>query len=177
MADTGFEVPAAKLGRFTGYYQAGPAGVLELIDGPDGQWSSAPPFPSGGGGLVSTADDWYRFAQMLLAGESTGGGSGRQLLSAASVRQMTTNHLTPAQRDASRLFLEGQGWGFGGSVDVEVIDPWNVPGRYGWVGGTGTAAHVTASTGTVTILLTQVQTAGPAPPALMRDFWQYAAST
>jgi CubicO group peptidase (beta-lactamase class C family) len=174
MADTGFEVPAAKLGRFTGYYQAGPAGVLELIDGPDGQWSSPPPFPSGSGGLVSTADDWYRFAQMLLGSGSAAGG--RQLLSAAAVRQMTTDYLTPAQRDASRLFLEGQGWGFGGSVDVEAIDPWNVPGRYGWVGGTGTAAHVTASTGTITILLTQVQTAGPASPALMQDFWRYAAS-
>ena len=89
---------------------------------------------------------------------------------------MTTDYLTPAQREAGRLFLEGQGWGFGGSVDVEVIDPWNVPGRYGWIGGTGTAAHVTASAGTVTILLTQVQTAGPASPALMQDFWQYAAS-
>jgi CubicO group peptidase (beta-lactamase class C family) len=173
MADTGFEVPAAKLDRFTSYYQAGPAGVLELIDGPDGQWSSPPPFPSGGGGLVSTADDWYRFAELLLGGGSAGG---RQLLSAASVRQMTTDYLTPAQRDAGRLFLEGQGWGFGGSVDVEVIDPWNVPGRYGWVGGTGTAAHVTASTATITILLTQVQTAGPTAPALMQDFWQYAAS-
>jgi len=173
MADTGFEVPAAKLARFTSYYQAGPAGGLELLDAPDGQWSSAPPFPSGGGGLVSTADDWHRFAQMLLADGSAGG---RKLLSAQSVRQMITDYLTPAQRDASRLFLEGQGWGFGGSVDVEAIDPWNVPGRYGWVGGTGTAAHIIPSTGTVTILLTQVETAGPTPPALMRDFWRYAAS-
>ena len=47
----------------------------------------------------------------------------------------------------------GLGPGFGGSVDVETIDPWNVPGRYGWVGGIGTAAHITASTGTITILL------------------------
>src|SRR5215472_2825428 len=173
MADTGFEVPAVKLARFTSYYQAGPAGGLELLDAPDGQWSSAPPFPSGGGGLVSTADDWHRFAQMLLADGSAGG---RKLLSAESVRQMITDYLTPAQRDASRLFLEGQGWGFGGSVDVEAIDPWNVPGRYGWVGGTGTAAHIIPSTGTVTILLTQVEMAGPAPPALMREFWRYAAS-
>jgi len=173
MADTGFEVPAVKLARFTSYYQVGPAGGLELLDAPDGQWSSAPPFPSGGGGLVSTADDWHRFAQMLLADGSAGG---RKLLSAESVRQMITDYLTPAQRDASRLFLEGQGWGFGGSVDVEAIDPWNVPGRYGWVGGTGTAAHIIPSTGTVTILLTQVETAGPTPPALMRDFWRYAAS-
>ena len=69
---------------------------------------------------------------------------------------MTTNHLTAAQRAVGALFLEGQGWGFGGSVDDEAIDPWNVPGRYGWVGGTGTTAHIVPSTGTVAILLTQV---------------------
>ena len=57
----------------------------------------------------------------------------------------------------------GLGPGFGGSVDVETIDPWNVPGRYGWVGGTGTAAHITASTGTITILLSQPQMPGTDP--------------
>jgi CubicO group peptidase (beta-lactamase class C family) len=174
MADTGFEVPASKLDRFTSYYRTGPAGGLELVDAPGGQWSSLPAFPSGAGGLVSTIDDWHRFARMLLAGGSLGG---RQLLSAASVQQMTTDQLTPSQRDASRLFLEGQGWGFGGSVDVEAIDPWNVTGRYGWVGGTGTAAHVTASTGAVAILLSQLELAGPTPPALMREFWQHAVTT
>jgi CubicO group peptidase (beta-lactamase class C family) len=173
MADTGFAVPAGKLDRFTSYYRAGPAGGLELVDAPGGQWSSPPAFPSGAGGLVSTADDWFCFARMLLAG---GSADGRQLLSPASVRQMTTDQLTRAQRAASQLFLEGQGWGFGGSVDVEAIDPWNVPGRYGWVGGTGTAAHIAASTGTVTILLSQLELAGPTPPALMRDFWRHAAN-
>jgi len=174
MADTGFEVPASKLDRFTSYYRTGPAGGLELVDAPGGQWSNLPAFPSGAGGLVSTVDDWHRFARMLLAGGSLGG---RQLLSAASVQQMTTDQLTPSQRDASRLFLEGQGWGFGGSVDVEAIDPWNVPGRYGWVGGTGTAAHVTASTGAVAVLLSQLELVGPTPPALMREFWQHAVTT
>ena len=173
MADTGFEVPAGQLGRVPSYYRPGPAGGLELVDAPAGQWRSAPAFPSGAGGLVSTADDWYRFGRLLLAGGSAGG---RQLLPAESVRQMITDHLTPAQRDASRLFLEGQGWGFGGSVDVAAIDPWNVPGRYGWVGGAGTAAHIIPATGAVTILLTQVETSGPTPPALMRDFWLYAAT-
>jgi len=173
MVDTGFDIPAGKLARFTSYYRTDPAGGLELVDAPGGQWSSLPAFPSAAGGLVSTVDDWHSFARMLLAGGRAGG---RQLLSPASVRQMTTDQLTQPQRDASRLFLEGQGWGFGGSVDVEAIDPWNVPGRYGWVGGTGTAAHITPSTGTVSILLSQMEMAGPIAPALMRDFWRHAAN-
>ena len=82
MADTGFEVPAGKLDRFTSYYRTDTAGGLELVDAPGGQWSRLPAVPSGAGGLVSTADDWHRFAKMLLAG---GSASGRQLLSPASV--------------------------------------------------------------------------------------------
>ena len=58
---------------------------------------------------------------------------------------------------------------------IATIDPWNVPGRYGWVGGTGTSAHITPSAGTVAILLTQVAADGPVAPQWMRDFWQYAA--
>src|SRR5262249_59914326 len=100
---------------------------------------------------------------------------GRQVLSPASVRQMTTNQLIPSQREAGRLFLDGQGWGFGGGVDVEAIDPWNTPGRYGWVGGTGTAAHVIPSTGAVTILLSQRELGGPDSAAPIQDFWRDAA--
>jgi len=50
---------------------------------------------------------------------------------------MTTDHTRSRQREIGALFLEGQGWGFGGSVDIAPIDPWNVPGRYGWVGRDG----------------------------------------
>lgn len=174
MVDTGFEVPAGKLNRFTSFYRTGPAGDMDLVDAPDGQWSSRPVFPSGAGGLVSTVDDWHCFARMLLADGTV---DGRRLLSPASVRQMTTDQLTQSQRDAGQLFLEGQGWGFGGSVDVKTVDIWNVPGRYGWVGGTGTAAHITASTRMVTILASQMEMAGPTAPTLMRDFWRYAAGT
>ncbi|MGW1407306.1 serine hydrolase domain-containing protein [Streptomyces sp. NPDC002403] len=176
MPDTGFAAPASEAGRFTSYYRTTPADGLQLVDAPDGQWSTVPAFPSGTGGLVSTADDWYAFARMLLAeGNPEGSPGGRRLLSAESVRLMTTDHLTRAQREHSTLFLEGQGWGYGGSVDVEAIEPWNVPGRYGWVGGTGTAGHLTPATGAVTVLLTQLEMTGPTPPALMREFWRYAA--
>ena len=96
---------------------------------------------------------------MLLAG---GGG----LVSPESIRSLTTDHLTQAQRDASTVFLEGAGWGFGGAVAAD--------GRYGWIGGTGTTAHVAPSTGTVGILLTQLQMTGPTPTQFMREFWQYA---
>ncbi|MFI9063998.1 serine hydrolase domain-containing protein [Streptomyces sp. NPDC053429] len=174
MRDTGFAVPPADLGRFTGYYRAGDEGALELVDAPDGQWSRMPAFPSGTGGLVSTVDDLYAFGRMLLAG---GTADGRRLLSAESVRQMTTDRLTPAQRAGGALFLEGQGWGFGGSVDVERLNPWNEPGRYGWIGGTGTASHIVPATGTVTVLLTQRELSGPASPALMQEFWRYAAGS
>ncbi|WP_328393887.1 beta-lactamase family protein [Streptomyces sp. NBC_00390] len=174
MVDTAFAVPADKLDRFTSYYRTDPKGSLELVDAPDGQWSKPPAFPSGAGGLVSTADDCRAFYGMLLA---EGRAAGRQLLSPGSVRLMTTNHLTPSQREESGLFLEGMGWGFGGSVDVEPTEPWSVPGRYGWVGGTGTAAYITPSTGTLSILLSQVEMAGPSFPAVMRDFWQYAAGS
>lgn len=173
MADTGFVVPAAKRDRFTSSYRRDSDGKLVLIDQPDGRWSSMPAFPSAAGGLVSTVDDWYAFGRMLLTGGTTA--DGRSLLSAESIRLMTTDHLTQWQREFGKLFLEGQGWGFGGSVDIAPIDPWNVAGRYGWVGGSGTMAHVVPSTGQIAILFTQVAMDSPVPPPLMRDFWRYAA--
>jgi CubicO group peptidase (beta-lactamase class C family) len=149
MIDTTFNVPPAKLDRLPPFHGS--------ID--ESVWTEPPLFPSGSGGLVSTLADWHRFARMLLA---DGGG----LLSPESVRLMTTDHLTQEQRDASTLFLEGAGWGYGGSVG---------PGaRYGWVGGTGTSAHLDPPTDAVGILYTQVQMAGPTPTPLMREFWQHA---
>ncbi len=165
MRDTGFVVTDRD--RFTSYYRREEGGLV-LADGPDGDWSHPPVFPEGSGGLAGTADDWLRFARMLLA-------DGDGLLSPASVRQMTTDHLTDAQRDVGALFLDGQGWGFGGSVDVNASGPGTIPGRYGWVGGTGTSAHIVPDRGSVAILLTQVGMDSPVPSTLFRDFWEYAA--
>ncbi|MEU6348710.1 serine hydrolase domain-containing protein [Streptomyces sp. NPDC047072] len=174
MRDTGFAVPEAQRHRFTSFYTPAPDGTPTLADPPDGDWTRVPRFHSGGGGLVSTADDYLAFARMLLNGGE--GDGGRRLLTPNSVARMTTDHLTAAQRAAVPLFLEGQGWGYGGQVDVSRADPWNVPGRYGWVGGTGTTAHLVPATGTVTILLTQVGMVSPTPTPLMRDFWRSTAA-
>ena len=144
MIDTGFHVPAEKLDRLPPYHGSG------LVPSDHGLWTEPPIFASGAGGLVSTLADWRRFARMLLA---DGGG----LLSPGSVRLMTTDHLTQEQRDASTLFLEGAGWGFGGAVAAD--------GRYGWVGGTGTTAHVAPSTDTAGIFFTQSTDGGTDPDA------------
>ncbi|WP_411104011.1 serine hydrolase domain-containing protein [Streptomyces sp. cmx-4-9] len=175
MRDTAFAVPRDRLHRFTSSYRAASDGAAPvLVDAPDGQWSALPAFPSGAGGLVSTVDDLHAFHRMLLA---EGAHPGGRLLEADSVRQMTTDHLSPGQRAEGALFLDGQGWGYGGSVDVARRDPWNVPGRYGWIGGTGTAAHAVPATAAVTVLLTQRELSGPVAPAYMREFWTHAART
>lgn len=173
MVDTGFFVPAAKLDRLATYYTEDPdTGDLVRTDPPTGQWSTMPVFPSGAGGLVSTLDDWLAFGRMLLA---EGEHDGHRLLSPASVRAMMTDYTTAAQREYGRVFLQGQGWGFGGSVDINTENPWNVPGRFGWVGGTGTSAYVTPATGTVELMFTQLQMGGPSSTPLLEGFWRAAA--
>jgi CubicO group peptidase (beta-lactamase class C family) len=135
MVDTGFHVPSGSLGRFTTLHSRGDDGVLAVSDPVDGAFVRPPAFPSGAGGLVTTADDQLALGRMLLAG-------GGALLTEESVRLMTTDHTTPQQREMGGFFLDGQGWGFGGGVDTALRAPWNVIGRYGWVGGTGTATYV-----------------------------------
>ncbi len=154
LRDTGFA--AVEVDRLASYYRRGATGAgLELVDGPDGQWSSLPEFQSGAGGLVSTVDDWCTFGRMLLAG---GEHDGRRVLAADSIEQMMTSH---AEAGPDNPFLQGQGWGFGGSVDLDESAPWNVPGRYGWIGGTGTAGYVIPSRGVVSVWLAQVELGGP----------------
>ncbi|MGW5721109.1 serine hydrolase domain-containing protein [Amycolatopsis sp. NPDC003865] len=173
MADTGFVVGPERRDRFTACYKKTADGLV-LADPPDGQWRTMPALPLGSGGLAGTAGDWVAFGRMLLA--SGAAPDGRRVLSPESVRALTTDHTTAAQREIGALFLAGQGWGMGGTVDVAAVEPWTVPGRYGWVGGTGTTAHVVPSTGTVAVLLTQVGADDPVPPEWMRDFWRAAAA-
>jgi Beta-lactamase len=96
----------------SGYYINPTTGALELFDAPPAsQWSRPPSFPDGGGGLVSTVDDYLAFGRMLL----NKGGHGRErILSRPSVETMITDQLTPAQKAASTALVPGyfdsHGW-------------------------------------------------------------------
>src|SRR5207302_6022647 len=99
------------------------------------EWTTPPVFPSGAGGLLSTADDFLAFTRML---RNHGTHHGRPILSAKSVEAMTTNQLTPEQVAMGGLLLEPKGWGYGLAVAAAPDEISAVPGRYGWDGGYGT---------------------------------------
>jgi len=171
MTDTGFTLAAADIERFARLYQRDGDGALVEADD-RAAWLTAPALELGNGGLLGTVRDWWRFARMLLSGGEAPRG---RLLSQHLVDEMVNNQISEHQMSAAALFLDGQGWGFGGSVDVHDIDPWNVPGRFGWVGGTGTSGHLVPSTGETTIVLTQVCASEPGLLPIHRDIWTAAA--
>ncbi len=166
MHDTGFRVPAAELHRLVPCYQEA-GGVLVPFDD-DGQWSCSPVFTDGGAGLVSTVGDYLSFGQMLLAG---GVHRGARILAPELVAAMTTDQLTPGQRDSAGPILDGRGWGFGLSI-IDPPEPAGLKG-YGWNGGFGTAWANDPGEGLVAILCTQVL-AAPGSAAVEADFWSAA---
>ena len=122
---------------------------------------------------MSTVGDWHRFGRMLIGRGSV---DGVDVLSPESIDAMFTDHLTADQRASGSLFLDGQGWGYCGSVDRDGPNPWNVAGRYGWVGGTGTSAHVIPATSSVAVLLTPAMLAGPTDSERFERFWTYSTA-
>ncbi|TQM85329.1 CubicO group peptidase (beta-lactamase class C family) [Saccharothrix saharensis] len=141
MKDTAFSVSGEDIARLaTAYQRDSPAtGARVVDDGPDGRWSRPPVFESGGGGLVSTAQDYFAFAAALLAG---GTHRGRRVFSRSAVTLMTTDQLTPAQRENSGFwpgFFNEMGWGFGMSVLTRPSHHGPSAGSYGWSGFYGTA--------------------------------------
>jgi CubicO group peptidase (beta-lactamase class C family) len=176
MNDTGFSVPAAQLDRLASSYWTNPeTGAFELYDAPEGgQWSRPPAFPSGGGGLVSTVDDYLAFGRMML---NRGKHGNERILSRPSVETMTTDHLTPEQKAASGLisgYFDSHGWGFGVSVVTRREDLTGSIGRFGWDGGLGTSWCSDPQEDMVGILLTQRAWTSPNPPDVCRDFWTLA---
>ena len=134
MKDTGFYVPPEKLARFSRTYRrVGPERTLALGD--TVRFRRPPTRPSGGGGLVSTADDYARFAQMLLNGGEL---DGARILGRKTIELMTADHLGDAQYGGRAT---GWGWGLGFSVKTAAgLDgmPGSV-GNYYWWGVQGTS--------------------------------------
>jgi CubicO group peptidase (beta-lactamase class C family) len=154
MTETGFWLPADYTRRLPSFYMTDfQTGKMELrtVSTPS-EWTSPPAFPSGSGGLLSTADDFLSFARLLLA---KGVHRGERLLSEESVELMTTNQLTPAEISGGGMILGGRGWGLGMAVAVEPDEVSTVPGRYGWDGGYGTTWFNDPHHGLVAMALTQ----------------------
>ncbi len=146
----------AKTDQLATAYRSGSEG-LNVWDKPDGNYSRPPAFEDGAGGLVSTADDMLAFATMFLRG-------GDPVLSADSVRAMTTDQLTPEQKAHGGLlpdFFTGQSWSFCQAVQDS--------GAFGWEGGFGSTWHVDPGSDLTVIVLTQRMFESPELPALHAD--------
>ena len=163
MTDTGFHVPADKAHRLACCYQATPEGGFTLQDDAStSPYLQPPAFVSGGGGLVSTASDYLRFARMIL---NKGVFNGQRLLSRKSVELMSANHL-PGGRclpEMSRSLFseasyEGVGFGLGFAV-VKQPQRTLVPGSKGdlsWGGMASTFFWVDPQEDLIGIFMTQL---------------------
>jgi CubicO group peptidase (beta-lactamase class C family) len=154
MRDTGFWTTQTE--RLATAYRPTPEGLIAW-DEPEGSWSRPPAFGDGGAGLVSTVDDLYAFARMLLGG-------GAPVLSAQATRAMTTDQLTAAQKahgGLGRDFFVGRSWGFCQAV----LDN----GAFGWDGGFGSSWLVDPARDLTMIVLTQRMFDTHEAPQVHRD--------
>lgn len=179
MKDTGFHVPKPKLKRLTTCYWTDPkTGKPAVYDAPaSSAWASPRPFASGGGGLVSTVDDYLAFAEMML----NGGRRGKErILSRLTIEAMTSDQLTEEQK-AGAAFLPGfwdnRGWGFGVSMITRRTDISASLGRFGWNGLYSTVWTSDPREEMICILMTQQHALPPSMNGLRADFLTLAYQT
>jgi CubicO group peptidase (beta-lactamase class C family) len=160
MKDAAFYVPADKADRFAANY--GPkSGGMSLLDDPaKSPYLKIPSQDSGGGGMVATAGDYLRFAQMLLNGGEL---DGVRVLSQKAVAEMTSNQLPPALGDAPlNLFpgmnFKGIGFGYCGAVPMKgaVNTAFGDDGEYTWGGYASTDFWIDKKENVVGLVLTQL---------------------
>lgn len=164
MTDTDFLVPRSKAGRLPPLYERTRQGEIRLLDAPESSRSlEMPSFPSGGGGLLSTTRDYYRFCEMLRRGGEL---DGVRLLSRKTIELMTTNHL-PGDADLTDVALagsftetpyEGVGFGLGFSVNLGPARSARAgsAGEFAWGGMASTAFWVDPLEDLVVIFMTQL---------------------
>lgn len=170
MRDTGFYVPDGKQARLAANHGPTPDGTLTVIDDPEESIFRTPPqVELGGSGLVGTAADYLRFAQMLANG---GALDDVRILSPRTVDLMMSDHMNPEMRpDPTTSLFGGLGahrgdasreWGFGfGLTGYVVTDPalTGIPmstGTFGWDGAATTSFWVDRDEELVGIFMTQV---------------------
>jgi CubicO group peptidase (beta-lactamase class C family) len=166
MVDTGFSVPPEKVERLAANYQRGADKRLALIDDPmTSSYLHAPPYPSGGGGLVSTARDYWRFCQMLLNGGEL---DGHRILGRKTIDLMRMNHL-PEGKDLTELSVaaysetasEGVGFGLGFAVTLDpALTGGGSAGEYYWGGAASTIFWIDPVEDMIVIFLTQFMPSG-----------------
>jgi CubicO group peptidase (beta-lactamase class C family) len=165
MNDTSFWVPSDKTERFTSCYQPegrGP-GLKLQDDARESTYAKPPELESGGGGLVSTAQDYLRFCRMMLNGGSI---DGVQILSPKTVELFSLNWL-PGGREIADMALPGMfsesgyagvGFSLGCGVNVNVAKT-RLPGTLGeyfWGGAAATAFWIDPKEELTVVFMTQV---------------------
>ena len=134
MTDTAFWVEPDKVDRFSHMYATN-EGKLAKVE--FGQYLQKPNLLSGGGGLVSTATDYMRFAQMLANGGEL---DGVRILKPETVELMHTNHLPAGVTDMGPIY-RGNRFGLDFSIVTDpnpATDHERAKGEYWWYGIGGT---------------------------------------
>jgi CubicO group peptidase (beta-lactamase class C family) len=169
MVDTDFWVPPEKVHRLAAVYGPQEGGGLKVVDAlPGSNYTRRPIWPSGGGGLVSTTEDYYRFGQMLL---NQGILDGVRLLGRKTVEWMLQNHLPDSLRqDLDQMGCNG--FGLGGAV---LLQPgWSArpgsPGKFGWGGAANTEWWIDPAEQLQCLLMTQYMPGFTHP--IVEDFAQ-----
>lgn len=164
MSDTAFGVPAHKIDRFAANYGPCETSSIKVIDVPaESDYVSPMVRQSGGGGLVSTMADYYRFAQLML---DRGELDGVRLLGPKTVELMTQNHL-PANMFPIAVGepIPGIGFGLGFSVtmDLPATRAVGSPGNHGWGGAANTHFWLDPVEDLLGIIMLQYMPAGTYP--------------
>lgn len=140
MASTGFMVKPGDVGRFTSNYAPFGGALIPFDPAASSIYLDPPPYPFGGGGLVSSARDYDRFLAMLLGEGQIGGAAGGMRVMKPETARLAMSNLIADSVDRKGSFIDGQGFGAGGRVSLPTSP--GGEGIFGWAGAAGTIGFV-----------------------------------